>query len=332
MKRSLEGCFEVVIGPPTNMADKHLLPHDRGHELWTMEDGPSRKLMASIDRWVGAMVADDGIEMPLSGAGPSIEATMYARQDGVVVGCAVVDYMLQIWAPSVRVSWFAGDGKRVSEGDEIAVFSGSRDDVLTIERVALNALGQLSGIATEAKRWAAIAPKQIACTRKTVWGLLDKWAVHMGGGLTHRLSKTDAVMIKENDLATMHEHLETHADRLATYLQEVDGLANGAFLEVETRNEKEAFMAAMVWSQRRATEGLDRLVIMLDNFSPEQCKTVNEQMETQGVREHVVLEASGNIVFADLKLWHECGLDVVSTSVVNRGVAPLDVSMLVKGL
>ena len=204
--------------------------------------------------------------------------------------------------------------------------------MLTIERVALNALGQLSGIATEAKRWAAIAPKQIACTRKTVWGLLDKWAVHMGGGLTHRLSKTDAVMIKENDLATMHEHLETHADRLATYLQEVDGQTCGAFLEVETRNEKEALMAAMVWSQRRAAEDLDRLVIMLDNFSPEQCKTVSEQMETQGVREHVVLEASGNIVFADLKSWHECGLDVVSTSVVNRGVAPLDVSMLVKGL
>ena len=288
--------------------------------------------MASIDRWVGAMVADDGIEMPLSGAGPSIEATMYARQDGVVVGCAVVDYMLQIWAPSVRVSWFAGDGKRVSEGDEIAVFSGSRDDVLTIERVALNALGQLSGIATEAKRWAAIAPKQIACTRKTVWGLLDKWAVHMGGGLTHRLSKTDAVMIKENDLASMHEELDTHAERLVTYLQNVDSNDVGAFLEVETRTDKEALMAAMVWSQRRAQEGLDRLVIMLDNFSPEACKAVSEQMEEQGLREHVVLEASGGIVFKDLKSWHECGLDVVSTSVVNRGVQPLDVSMLVKGL
>jgi nicotinate-nucleotide pyrophosphorylase len=55
-------------------------------------------------------------------------------------------------------------------------------------------------------------------------------------------------------------------------------------------------------------------------------------MEEQGVREHVVLEASGGIVFPDLKSWHECGLDVISTSVINRGVQPLDVSMLVKGL
>ena len=314
------------------MADATLLPHDRGHELWTMEDGASRKLIGSIDRWVSAMVGDDGIDMPLSGSGPSIEATVFARQDGLVVGCAVVDYILQIWAPSVRVSWFAGDGKRVSSGDEIAVFSGARDDVLAVERLALNALGQLSGIATEAKRWAAIAPKQIACTRKTVWGLLDKWAVHMGGGLTHRLSKDDAVMIKENDLASMHEELETHAERLVTYLQQVDSSDVGAFLEVETRTEKEAMMAAMVWSQRRNEEGVGRLVVMLDNFTPDQCKAISEQMEDQGIREHVVLEASGGIMFEDLKSWHECGLDVLSTSVINRGVAPLDMSMLVKGL
>ena len=91
-------------------------------------------------------------------------------------------------------------------------------------------------------------------------------------------------------------------------------------------------MAAMVWSQRRGQEELERLVVMLDNFSPEQCKTVSEQMEDQGIRNHVVLEASGGIVFDELKSWHECGLDVVSTSVVNRGVRPLDMSMLVKGM
>jgi nicotinate-nucleotide pyrophosphorylase (carboxylating) len=327
-----KGCFEEVAHTPIIMADAPLLPHDRGHELWTMEEGASRKLTASIDRWVGAMVADDGIDMPLSGGGPAVEATVFARQDGLVVGCAVVDYMLQIWAPSVRVSWFAGDGKRVSSGDEIAMFSGKSEDVLAVERLALNALGQLSGVATETKRWSAIAPKQIACTRKTIWGLLDKWAVHMGGGLTHRLSKDDAVMIKENDLASMHDHLETHAERLITYLQDVDTNEVGAFLEVETRTDKEALMAAMVWSQRRSEQDVPRLVIMLDNFSPEQCKTVNEQMEDQGIREHVVLEASGGIVFDELKSWHECGLDVVSTSVINRGVSPLDMSMLVKGL
>ena len=314
------------------MADAPRLPHDRGHELWTMEDGPSRKLMASIDRWVGSLVGDDGIDMPLSSGSPAVEATVFAREDGLVVGCAVIDYMLQIWAPSVRVNWFAGDGKRVSSGDEIAVVSGDRDSVLAIERSMLNVLGQLSGIATETKRWSAIAPRQIASTRKTIWGMLDKWAVHLGGGLTHRLSKDDATMIKENDLASMLTEHEHHEQRLATYLQQVDMSDIGAFLEVEVRTEKEALVAAMVWAQRRGDEKVDRLVIMLDNFSPEQCKSISEQMNDQGVREHVVLEASGGITFKDLKSWHECGLDVVSTSAINRGVKPLDVSMLVNGL
>ena len=230
ISKGLGGCFQEVVRTPYIMPDAPLLPHDRGHELWTMEDGPSRKLMASIDRWVGAMVGDDGIDMPLSGSGPSIEATVFARQDGLVVGCAVVDYLLQIWAPSVRVSWFAGDGKRVSSGDEIAVFSGARDDVLAIERIALNALGQLSGIASETKRWSAIAPKQIACTRKTSGACLTSGR-STWGGLTHRLSKDDAVMIKENDLASMHEDLETHVERLVTYLQSVDMASVGAFLK-----------------------------------------------------------------------------------------------------
>ena len=297
-----------------------------------MEDGPSRKLMASIDRWVGSLVGDDGIDMPLSSGSPAVEATVFAREDGLVVGCAVIDYMLQIWAPSVRVNWFAGDGKRVSSGDEIAVVSGDRDSVLAIERSMLNVLGQLSGIATETKRWSAIAPRQIASTRKTIWGMLDKWAVHLGGGLTHRLSTDDAAMVKENDLATMLTEHEHHEQRLATYLQQVDMSDIGAFLEVEVRTEKEALVAAMVWAQRRGDEKVDRLVIMLDNFSPEQCKSISEQMNDQGVREHVVLEASGGITFKDLKSWHECGLDVVSTSAINRGVKPLDVSMLVNGL
>jgi len=319
----------VVIRPPCCMAEDVKAPHDRGHVLWTMEDGPSRTLLASMDRWVTALVGDDGIDMPCSSASPSIEALVSTRSDGTVAGCAVVDYMLQIWAPSVRITWMAGDGKRVAAGDEIAVVSGDRASVLAIERPILNVLGQLSGIATETKRWASIAPRQIACTRKTVWGLLDKWAVHLGGGLTHRLSKTDAMMIKENDLAALEDLGESNEHRLVAFLQTVDMAQTGAFLEVEVRTDKEAMMAAMVWSQRRAQDNVDKLVIMLDNFKPEACKEVHEQLAEQGLREHVVLEASGNITFGDLASWHECGLDVLSTSAVNRGVPPMDVTMLV---
>ena len=322
--------FEDTKPSALTMAEPKRPPHDRGYELWSAEEGPSRMLLSSIDRWVSALLADDGVSMPFMGGSQSIEATILARGDGIIVGTAAVDHMLQIWAPSLKVSWMASDGKKVSKDDEIAILSGDRDTLLAMERSILNILGQLSGIATEAKRWSARAPGQIACTRKTVWGLLDKWAVHLGGGLTHRLHREDALMLKENDLASMHQGVETHAARIVAYLQDVSADDCGAFLEIEVREEKEAIMAAAAWSQR-AGENLPKLVIMLDNFGPERSKEMVAQLVEMNLREHIWLEASGGIVFEQLEHWHESGIDVLSTSAVNRGVSPLDISMIVDG-
>jgi nicotinate-nucleotide pyrophosphorylase (carboxylating) len=310
------------------MPDNAPPPHDRGKQLWDASEGPSRMLISSIDRWTSALLADDGIDMPFMGGSENVEATIIARDSGILAGCAAVDHMLQIWAGGLQISWSHGEGRSISSGDEIATISGDKEAILGMERTILNILGQLSGIATEAKKWSSIAPKQIACTRKTIWGLLDKWAVHLGGGLTHRLSKQDAKMIKENDLAVMYPELESNGARISKYLSEVDPSECGAFLEVEVREEKEAIMAAFTWSERRMIDGYDRLVIMLDNFSPERCKAVADELTEMGLREHVVLEASGGIVLDSLEDWRECGLDVLSTSTINRGTSPLDLSML----
>ena len=320
--------FQDTKPPARTMAASKRPPHDRGHELWTAEEGPSRLLLASIDRWVSALLADDGINMPFMGGSSKVTATISARADGIIVGTAAVDHMLQIWAPSLKISWMASDGKKVSQEDEVAVLSGDRETLLAMERSILNILGQLSGIATEAKRWSARAPGQIACTRKTVWGLLDKWAVHLGGGLTHRLHRDDAMMLKENDLASMHQELDTHASRIVAYLQEVSGDDCGAFLEIEVREDKEAIMAAAAWAQREGAS-LPRLVIMLDNFGPERSREIVAQLVEMNLRAHIWLEASGGVVYDQLDQWHESGMDVLSTSAVNRGVSPLDLSMIV---
>ena len=310
------------------MPDNAPPPHDRGKELWDASEGPSRMLISSIDRWTSALLADDGIDMPFMGGSQNVEATIIAKDSGILAGCAAVDHMLQIWAGALQISWSYGEGRSISTGDEIAVIRGDKDAILGMERSILNILGQLSGIATEAKKWSSIAPKQIACTRKTIWGLLDKWAVHLGGGLTHRLSKQDAKMVKENDLAVMYPELDSNGARISKYLSEVNPSECGAFLEVEVREEKEAIMAAFTWSERRMIDGHDRLVIMLDNFSPERCKAVADELTEMSLREHVVLEASGGIVLDSLEDWRECGLDVLSTSAINRGTTPLDLSML----
>ena len=309
------------------MADSKSLPHDRGHLLWTADEGPSRMLLSSMDRWINTILADDGIEMPFMGGNNDVNAVILAKGSGIIVGTSMVDHLTQIWAPSVQIKWFAKDGKKVSKGDEIAEISGDRDTLLTIERSILNILGQLSGIATETKRWTALAKGQIACTRKTIWGLLDKWAVHMGGGLSHRLSKNEAMMIKENDLASMYEELGDNSSRIAHFLQEVDINTCGAFLEIETREQKEALTAAAIWNQKEIGDK-PKLVIMLDNFGPEKSKDTAVQMVDMGVRDCVILEASGGITFDNLKDWYECGLDVLSTSSLNRGVSPLDISMI----
>ena len=309
------------------MADSNSLPHDRGHLLWTADEGPSRMLLSSMDRWINTILADDGIEMPFMGGNSDASATIIARGNGIIVGTTMVDHLIQIWAPSVQISWFAKDGKKVSGGDEIAELKGDKETLLTIERSILNILGQLSGIATETKKWTALAKGQIACTRKTIWGLLDKWAVHMGGGLSHRLNKNDAMMIKENDLASMFNDLEDNSARIAKFLQEIEITTCGAFLEIEVREQKEALTAAAIWSQKEI-EDKPKLVIMLDNFGPEKSKDTAAQMVDMGLRDWVILEASGGIVFNTLKDWYECGLDVLSTSSLNRGVTPLDISMI----
>lgn len=309
------------------MADSSSLPHDRGHLLWTADEGPSRMLLSSMDRWINTILADDGIEMPFMGGNSDASATIIARGSGIIVGTTMVDHLIQIWAPSVQISWFAKDGKKVSSGDEIAELKGDKETLLTIERSILNILGQLSGIATETKKWTALAKGQIACTRKTIWGLLDKWAVHMGGGLSHRLNKNDAMMIKENDLASMFNDLEDNSARIAKFLQEIEITTCGAFLEIEVREQKEALTAAAIWSQKEI-EDKPKLVIMLDNFGPEKSKDTAAQMVDMGLRDWVILEASGGIVFNTLKDWYECGLDVLSTSSLNRGVTPLDISMI----
>ena len=310
------------------MAGGSMLPHDRGHFLWTAEDGVSRMLLSSMDRWVAAILADDGIDSPMFGSSETIDATILAKSDGIIAGTAMVDHLIQIWAPSVQINWRASDGKRVANGEEIANLTGCQETILLIERSMLNILGHLSGIATETKKWASKAVKQIACTRKTTWGLLDKWAVHLGGGLTHRLTKKDALMIKENDLASMGGFDNGNESKIAEFIQSLEPNQLELFIEIEVRNEKEAITAAAMWQQSH--EDVDtKLVVMLDNFGPERCKETVIQLEEMGLRSAVLLEASGNITFDTLDDWFECGVDVISTSAINRGVKPLDISMII---
>ncbi len=174
------------------------LPHDRSWLLGKAE--PTALFLDSMDRWIDAMVADE------HGGGDSssepIVGTIRAKASGIIDEC--------------EVTWNVNEGDNVKIADAVLTISGPAVQVLRCERIMLNLLGRMSGIATNTASWVSQARSMgVACTRKTDWGLLDKWAVHIGGGLTHRLSRADALMIKENDLAALAPEIDNETDSVA---------------------------------------------------------------------------------------------------------------------
>ena len=168
----------------------------------------------------------------------------------------------------------------------------------------------------------------MACTRKVDWGLLDKWAVHVGGGLTHRLSREDALMIKDSEVLSSRVGNETEDEALARLVSEIDMDADSHFTVVEVRSVNQALTVAGIWERNQVErEGSERVVILLDNMGPRLSSQVSMRLEEEGLRDWCILEGSGGVTIDDVMEWSACGIDLISTSSINRGVSPLDLSM-----
>jgi len=313
---------------------KHLnLPHDRSSELW-VDYLPTEKLEASINRWVTTLMHDEGITTPLARDEETVHAQIFTNEEGVVAGITVANYLLKEWLPNTKWEWTIGDGGKVNAGKILLKLEGGKEQILAAERIILNIIGRLSGIATNTSNWVQRArPVRVASTRKVHWGLLDKWAVSLGGGMTHRLTRKDALMIKENDLSTMKMENEKGPHTISRIINKLDIKSLGAFGVLEVKTIDEAIAAAETWGERmRAEGGTERLTIMLDNMPPEKARDVILDLDTRNFRNHVIVEASGGIDFESLPIWGELGVDVVSSSALHRGVKPLDITMLFEGV
>ena len=313
-------------------SSREALPHDRSAEIW-VDHKATEKLSASIRRWVTTLMHDEGITNPLARDEETVKAKVWTKQEGTLAGLNAADHLLREWMPGATWHWAVGDGAKVNAGKVILDIEGGREQVLAAERIILNLIGRLSGIATNAAHWQEkAAPVAVASTRKVHWGLLDKWAIHLGGGLTHRLTRKDARMIKENDLATMIRQDEKRPRGIARVVSELDLESLGAFIVLEVRTIDEAIAAAETWAQRIENEGgKDRLTVMLDNMDTEKAKEVILDLETRQFRDLIIIEASGGISFEDLTTWSDLGVDVISSSKLHCGTSALDVSMLFDG-
>lgn len=244
-------------------------------------------------------------------------AKMVAKQDGILCGAEVGQRVFQIVDASLEVSLMKHDGDAVVKGDIIMTVTGHSGSILTAERTALNFMQRLSGIATETHRMVLMLDglhTKLLDTRKTTpnMRLLEKYAVHCGGGTNHRIGLYDMVMLKDNHI-DFAGGIEAAIDRTHSYLK-----AKGKSLriEIEVRDLDEL--------QRVLDHGgVDR--IMLDNFTPEllaeAVKRIVGRYET---------EASGGITEATLRRYAETGVDFISVGALTHHIKSLDISLVKK--
>ena len=299
-----------------------------------------------MDRWIGCLLAEDGIEDTIeaehdvalmartNGAIPS--ARVVARQDGMIAGIAVIERMVATWFPDLSCLAAVQDGDHISTGDVVLMLQGAQNQMLFAERTILNILGRLSGLCTHANEVTRRTNKDVAATRKTTWGLLDKWAIHLGGALTHRLDRREAMMIKENDAANAAPGVDS-IERLRITLdaRRFEAIARpdpkeiwGRFLCVEVRSESEAIEVGK-WLENHKGEDMPDVIMLIDNLGPEGTQNVVDALRSEGLCEHVVIEASGGISPEDVIYWNEVDVDVISMSALTQGVNAFDLSMLI---
>jgi len=237
-------------------------------------------------------------------------AEMNSREAGIIAGLPLAEAAFRLVNPAIRFEALVNDGARVAPGTMIARISGPARGLLSAERVALNYLMHLSGIATHTARFAdAIAhtDAKVTCTRKTIPGLraVEKYAVRCGGGSSHRYGLDDAILIKDNHIAVaggITEALKA-AKAFAGHLVRIE-------IEVDTLEQFEAVLG----------EGAD--VCLLDNMGPDMLRQAVAL--NQG---RLILEASGNVSLETIKAIAETGVDYISTSKITMAAPTLDIGL-----
>lgn len=302
-----------------------VLPHNRISILIDEEGNFSDRFKKSIDSWSTSILNDDGIFKPIENDGIIVKAQIIAKENGIFVGEKIIEQICNFWGSSLTFNWYFSKSSEVSKDEILAEITGSKSQLLKLERSILNILGRLSGIASTSKKWTNISQIPIAATRKTTWGLLDKWAAHLGGALTHRLDRNDALMLKENDLAANYSKFNLE-ERIKFALENIPVESLSAFIIIEVENKNQAIIAAETWNNLQ----LDLpLTIMLDNINIQQCNDIINSIRSREQHRNIFFEASGGITIENLIDWKNSLVDVISSSSIHRGTKPLDISLLI---
>lgn len=250
-----------------------------------------------VERYVlGALRSDAASDVTTKKLIPKqlrCQAVIRMNQAGVMAGLEEVTWLARQYDVTVRRKKLVGRAR----------------DILMLERTILNTLQRLSGIATVTQQLVGKIGKYplIAATRKTQWGALDKRAVALGGGYTHRLGLYDGVLVKDNHLALVDHHT----------IRRVQWGKQPAALEVSSISQLKR--AVIHYPQFQ--------ILLLDNFSPEKLKGIVHWLTQQNLRKKYILEASGDITPATVNQYAKTGVDVLSLGYLTHSARALDISL-----
>lgn len=241
-------------------------------------------------------------------------AVFYAKEAGILAGTTIIEEAYRILDPELEVKLLKDDREAVQPSEEIAVVTGSVRSILTGERVILNLLQRMSGIATITRKAVSqlnSSHTKICDTRKTTPGLrvFEKYAVTCGGGYNHRKGLFDGVMIKDNHIAacgSIRKAVQHVREQLGPMVK----------IEVETESEQQVIEAVEANAD----------IIMFDNRSPEEIQAFIKHVPAS-----IVTEASGGITMENLPAYRQTGVDYISLGFLTHSAPSLDISLLMGG-
>ncbi len=268
------------------------------------------QLQAMIDRALEEDLGTGDLSAQILPEGLVGQAKLYSKGTSIVAGIELVKQVFQRVDTRITVKVLVNDGDKVTPGSIVMELSGPLTSILMAERTALNFIQHLSGVATATREAVDIVnglPVRIADTRKTLAGLraLQKYAVQVGGGFNHRYGLYDAVLLKDNHIASL----------------------GGLTTAVEMARKKMGHMVKLeveCESMAQVQEALDCSVdvIMLDNMTTEQMRQAVDL-----VNHRVIVEASGGIKAGNIREVAETGVDIISIGALTHSVKSMDFSL-----
>jgi nicotinate-nucleotide pyrophosphorylase (carboxylating) len=242
------------------------------------------------------------------------KATLLIKEDGILAGVELAKEIFHTFDPQLEVEVFKQDGTPVKRGDVVFIVTGRSRSILSTERLVLNFMQRMSGIATQTARIVKLTEGtdvKLLDTRKTTPGIryMEKWAVRIGGGHNHRFALYDMIMLKDNHI-DYAGGIKPAIERANEYLfkNQLD-----LKIEIEVRDKSELMEAI-------ETGNVDR--IMLDNFTPDEIREVLPLIPA-----HFETEASGGITESTIRTYAETGIQYISVGALTHSVKSLDMSL-----